>query len=258
MLPACQKEGEVKLLSLEGVECTTENIESGEYALQRPFNLVYRSDSELGGAAQTFMSWLQTDEAIEIITEEGYVITREGIEFDESEGVFEGSFSLSGSTSVYPLMMVLTEEYMIKFPGVSITVQAGGSGVGLSDAEAGIVDIGMISKELDEESYPTLDCFNLCTDGIALIVNENCEVDDVTIEEVKELYVNLTPIQDTIVAAIGRDSGSGTRSAFDELMGIEISYASDVDELADTGNVLSLIRKNSKGDTMGYVSAGSV
>ncbi|MCD8205982.1 MAG: substrate-binding domain-containing protein [Clostridia bacterium] len=220
--------------------------------------MVYQSGAGLGGAAETFLSWLSSDVAYGIIKGEGYVISGDGDEFDETGGVFEGSFSLSGSTSVYPLMMVLTEEYMIKYPGVSITVQAGGSGQGISDAESGIVDFGMISKELDKTAYPDLECFNLCTDGIALIVNENCVVESVTTEEVRELYVSLTPIQDTIVAAIGRDSGSGTRSAFDELMGIETSYASKVDEQADTGNVISLIQRNGRGDTMGYVSAGSV
>lgn len=165
--------------------------------------------------------------------------------------------TLSGSTSVYPLMEVLAEAYM-EDNDVKIVVNGGGSGVGLSDAQQGNNDIGMISKAFDSATYTTLSYVNLCTDGIALITNSNCTVTNVTAEELVALYTAGTAIQSTITTAVGRDSGSGTRSAFDELVGIEDSYASGVSEIAETGNVISAIQSNTAGNTVGYVSAGSV
>ncbi len=254
-LAACSGEEDVKVLSYNSIECTTQNIESGAYELQRPFNLVYETGS-LTDVAKTFLDWMQTDYALEIILEEGYVNSSEPIV--QTTSTYTGSIRLSGSTSVYPLMQALSEEYMYLHPDVDITVSSGGSGVGLSDATNGNSDIGMISKELDTEAYPTLECVNLCTDGIALIVNANCPVDNVTTDELVGLFTKGETIQDTISHGIGRDSGSGTRSAFDELLGIEVAYTKGIDELADTGLVISLIQSNTAGDTIGYVSAGSV
>ncbi|MCD8040541.1 MAG: substrate-binding domain-containing protein [Clostridia bacterium] len=254
-LSACSDEEEVKTLSYNGVECTTENIENGSYSLSRPFNLVYQTDN-LSAVAQTFLDWMQTSDAISIIQSEGYVNSSSGI--TQTTSTYTGSITLSGSTSVYPLMEVLAEKYMELHSGVTITVNGGGSGVGLSDSVAGNNDIGMISKAFDATTYTTLSYVNLCTDGIALIVNANCSVTNVTKAELAALYTSGTAIQSTITTAIGRDSGSGTRSAFDELVGIEGSYVSGTSELAETGNVISLIQSNTAGDTIGYVSAGSI
>lgn len=170
--------------------------------------------------------------------------------------------TITGSTSVQPLMEKLAAAYEQTHAGVSVNVSGGGSSVGVTDAQDGKSDFGMTSRALKEsetEGENALTSLKIADDGIALIVNRNCAVDDVTAEEVKALYESGTAIQNTIVAAISRESGSGTRDAFEELVGISSLYSGQgFEEVSATNTVLTNIQSNTAGNTVGYISMGSL
>ncbi len=165
------------------------------------------------------------------------------------------SITVSGSSSVTPIMEKLAAEYE-KTHDVRITVNMSSSGTGISDTQKGLNDFGMSSREL-KSSETGVKGYTLCMDGIALIVNKDCSVTDVSKTDVKALYESGTAIPDTtITAAIGRDASSGTRTAFDELLKIENGYATSVATLAETGNVIEAIQGST--NSIGYISYGSL
>ena len=168
----------------------------------------------------------------------------------DSEGL-SGEINITGSTSVNPLMLLLADAFEAENPDVTINVGAGGSGVGISDAKEGKVDFGMASKPVEDAELTTV---QIAIDGIALIVNKDCTVTEVTKDEVYSLYVDHTAIQGTITAAVARESGSGTRDAFEELIGIKdkASIYQNMAEFGNQGLVVSEIEDNN--NVMGYVS----
>lgn len=165
------------------------------------------------------------------------------------------NITVSGSSSVTPIMEKLAAEYE-KMHDVRITINMSSSGAGISDTQNGLNDFGMSSREL-KDSETGVTGQTMCMDGIALIVNKNSSVTDVSKEDVKALFENGMAIPGTsITGAIGRDASSGTRTAFDELLGIEDDYAATVSTLAETGNVIEAIQGST--NSIGYISYGSL
>lgn len=167
--------------------------------------------------------------------------------------------TITGSTSVEPLMQKLAEAYEAKHDNVIINVGLGGSGVGITQAQTGENDFGMASREL-KESETGVVSLKIAMDGIALIANKNCTVTDVTTAEVKALYEDGTPIQDTIKGALSRENGSGTRDAFHEIIGITKLYKGVGFEegISQTAQVIANVKGNTAGNTVGYISMGSL
>lgn len=163
--------------------------------------------------------------------------------------------TVSGSSSVTPIMEKLAQEYE-KTHDVRIKVNMSDSGTGIKDAMNGLNDFGMASRALaDDETGIVGDV--LCMDGIVLIVNKSCTADDVSRADVKALFEQGTPIAGTtLTAGIGRNAGSGTRKAFDEMLGIEGEYDESASGLAETGNVIEAIQGSA--NSIGYISFGSL
>lgn len=165
------------------------------------------------------------------------------------------SITISGSSSVTPIMEKLAAEYE-KTHDVRITINMSSSGAGISDTQNGLNDFGMASRDLKSSEKGIIGT-TLCMDGIALIVNKNCTVDNVTQTDIKALFEKGDTIPNTaITAAIGRDASSGTRTAFDEILKIENGYSPNVATLAETGNVIEAIQGST--NSIGYISYGSL
>ncbi len=173
--------------------------------------------------------------------------------------------TLSGSTSMTDLMEALAAEYEDAHPEVRIEVNQGGSSVGISDTKAGLNDFGLASKAVPEADG--VKGVQLCLDGIALAVNKNCAVNEVTNDEVFDLYMNRTPIQNTITTAIIREGSSGTREGFNEKIkdadgkDIKSEYSNSYgtagwNEQSSTGSVIALLQSNTA--AVGYISLGSL
>lgn len=178
------------------------------------------------------------------------------------------TIEISGSTSVNEIMTKLAGEYE-KNHNVRININANGSGAGIEDTVKGRNDFGMSSRDLtDDEKAGGLDGARLCTDGIVLAVGKNCEIEQVTNEQIYDLFVNGTPIVDgnvTINAGAGRDASSGTREAFDEkicdgegkVIKKNKTYSSVISQNSGTGLVIDKIRNDAHNRTVGYLSLGS-
>ena len=164
--------------------------------------------------------------------------------------------TVSGSSSVTPIMEKLAAEYEKAHKNVRITVNMSSSGSGIKDTQNGLNDFGMASRDLKADKETGVKGEVLCRDGIALIGNKDCTFDNVKKADVKALFESNTPIPGTLItAAIGRDEGSGTRSAFDELLEIK-SYNKGVSTVAETGSVIESIQGAT--NSIGYISYGSL
>lgn len=171
--------------------------------------------------------------------------------------------TISGSSSVTPLMEELRKVYLASHKNVRITISTSDSGKGITDANDGLNDFGMSSRALKAADGEGVEGINLCMDGIALIVKSNCSVDSVTKDQVKGLFESGTAIG-VIKSGIGREAGSGTRGAFDKLIfNVDAAtYGPSVATSNATGQVISSISgaddENGTKYALGYISAGSL
>ena len=176
----------VKALKVEGVEPSTATIESGDYKIVRPFNIAVKDG--LSDAAQDFENYILSSEGQDIIEKAGY------IKIDKSAAAYSsnnasGKVVVSGSSSVTPVMEKLAEAYQKANTNVTVDVQQSDSSTGIKDAINGTSDIGMASRELeDSEKDAGLTSTAIAMDGIAVIVNKDNKLDDISIDNVKKIY----------------------------------------------------------------------
>ena len=177
----------VKAIKVDGVEASVDTVKSGDYKLQRPFNIVTKG--ELAELPQDFVNFIMSEEGQSIIEEEGYIRTNDSAEAYEASGL-SGTITLAGSTSVSPVMEVLADKYKELNSGVTIEIQQTGSGAGIQSTIEGVCDIGMASRELkDEEASEGLESQVIALDGIAVIVNNNNAVEDLTTEQIMKIFI---------------------------------------------------------------------
>ena len=177
----------VKAVKVDGVEATVDNVKSGDYKLQRPFNIV--TNGEVSELAQDFINYIMSTDGQAIIEEEGYIMTDENAPAYEASGL-TGTITLAGSTSVSPVMEVLADEYKALNSGVTIEIQQTGSGAGIQSTIEGVCDIGMASRALeDEEAAEGLESQTIALDGIAVIVNNDNAVEDLTTEQIMNIFI---------------------------------------------------------------------
>jgi phosphate transport system substrate-binding protein len=169
-----------------------------------------------------------------------------------------GTIKLAGSTSMEKLCEAMAESFMERNPGVTVTVEYTGSGAGLESLAAGSVDIGNASRGLKDEEKASGAVENIVAiDGIAVITNKSCSIKDVTSKDLAKIYsgeitdwAELGGKEQPIIV-IGREAGSGTRDAFEELLEVKdgCAYAQELDS---TGAVLAKVATTP--GAIGYVS----
>ena len=179
----------VKAIKVDGVEATTNNVSGGEYKVARPFNIVTGSD--LSENAQDFIDFIMSKEGQEIVSEEGYIAVESEANYKASG--LNGTVTLAGSTSVAPVMEKIAEKYMDLNEGMTIEIQQSGSGAGITSTIEGVCDIGMSSRDLkDNEIAEGVSATKIAMDGIAVIVNLDNPVEDLTSEQIKNIFVGNT------------------------------------------------------------------
>lgn len=176
----------VKAVKVEGVEATEENIESGDYKIARPFNLAYKEEG-LDEISKDFLDYCLSKEAQDLVKEEGYVPLKDAEEYTAAEGL-SGSITVAGSTSVTPLMEKIKEAYEALNPDVTIEIQSNGSSAGIEAAIDGAAQIAMASRELKDEEKEQLTPEVIATDGIAVVVNTDSKVEDLTLDQLKQIF----------------------------------------------------------------------
>lgn len=179
-----------------------------------------------------------------------------------AEKKLSGTITLSGSTSMEKLANALAESFMNKYPEVTVSPEFTGSGAGIEAVTNGKVDIGNSSRNLKDSEIQAGAVENIVAiDGIAVIVDKNNTVTDLTKDQLSGIYTgqisNWSELggSDSPIVVIGREAGSGTRGAFEELLGIEdaCKYASELDS---TGAVIAKVA--STPGAIGYASLDAV
>ncbi len=215
-----------------------------------------------GSADQTASAeTAETTEATEETTED----TVEDTASSEAEATEEapaadlsGTISLAGSTSMEKLCEAMSESFMEAYPEVTVTVEYTGSGAGLESLASGSVDIGNSSRHLKDEEVAGGAVENVVAiDGIAVIVDPANSVSDIPADKLAAIYkgeiTNWSELggNDEAIVVIGRESGSGTRDAFEELLEVKdaCKYAQELDS---TGGVKAKVAATP--GAIGYVS----
>lgn len=177
----------VKAISVDGAKATVENVKSGDYKVARPFNIV--TGKNVSDLAKDFISFIMSEDGQNIIEEEGYIKIADGAEkYNKSTGL-SGRIVLAGSTSVAPVMDVLADAYKDINPDVEIEIQQTGSGAGITSTIEGACDIGMSSRDLkDEETAKGVSQTKIAMDGIAVIVNLENPVENLTSEQIRQIF----------------------------------------------------------------------
>lgn len=172
-----------------------------------------------------------------------------------------GNVSTNGSTSMEKVIGILSEQFMDDNPGVTITYDATGSGTGIEAVANGTCDIGLSSRSLkSEESEKGLKEGTVALDGIAIIVNGNNALTDISLDEIAEIFTGEKESWDAFggsgeIACIGREAGSGTRDGFESITGTKDSCVL-AQELTSTGAVIEAVK--SSANAIGYASFASV
>ena len=173
-----------------------------------------------------------------------------------------GTVSTDGSTSMEKVIGGLGEMFMEVNDGVTFTYNPTGSGSGIKAVQEGRCDIGLSSRALKaEEEEQGLVATTLAYDGIAVIVNPENTVEDLTVEQIAAIYTgeitNWSEVggMDAEIVLVGREAGSGTRSGFEEIVGVE-DLCQYRQELTSTGDVITAVSQNP--GAIGYASLASV
>lgn len=178
------------------------------------------------------------------------------------EETLSGSVSTNGSTSMEKVIGVLSEQFMADNSGVSVTYDPTGSGTGIEAAKNGTCDIGLSSRALkDEETSAGLVGTPVALDGIAVIVNADSKVSDLTVEQIAQIFTGAVTDWSEVggdagtISCIGREAGSGTRDGFETITDTKDTCVL-AQELTSTGAVIEAVKGNP--NAIGYASLSAV
>lgn len=186
---------DVKAVKIDGAEATEENIKNGTYKVFRPFNIATKG--EISDITQDFINYILSEEGQKVVSDNGY-IALDGAKPFESNGA-TGKVVVAGSSSVTPVMEKLKEAYLKVNPEAEVEINQSDSTTGMTNTMEGICDIGMASRELKEEELAELTPIVIANDGIAVIVNKESTVDELSSEDVKTIFTGEAVTWDEIV-----------------------------------------------------------
>lgn len=175
----------VKAVKIDGAEAAVDNIKSGAYKIARPFNIA--TGENVSEAAADFIKFIMSEDGQKVVEDSGYI--SQGNEGAYNAAGISGKIVLTGSSSVTPVMEKLKEAYVLLNPEVSIEVQQSDSTTGMTSVVEGVCDIGMASRELkDSELEAGLTPLVIAMDGIAVIVNNDSPVEELSSGNVKAIF----------------------------------------------------------------------
>ena len=199
--------------------------------------------------------------------------TAAGSTASSAAAALSGNIATGGSTSMKNVIAALTEGFAEVEPDVTVSYDPTGSGAGITGAADKTLDIGLSSRALKDDEKADVDGTTIALDGIAIIVNNASKVEDLTVDQLKQMFTgeitNWSEVggDDGEIVLIGREAGSGTRDGFESIVEVKDSckYAQ---ELTATGAVISAVEANplaigyaslsAVGDTVKMVTVGGV
>ena len=199
--------------------------------------------------------------------------TAVGSTASSTAAALSGNVAAGGSTSMKNVIAALTEGFAEVEPGVTVSYDPTGSGAGITGAADKTLDIGLSSRALKDDEKADVDGTTIALDGIAIIVNNASKVEDLTVDQLKQMFTgeitNWSEVggDDGEIVLIGREAGSGTRDGFESIVDVKDSFKY-AQELTATGAVISAVEANplaigyaslsAVGDTVKMVTVGGV
>ena len=181
----------VKAVKIDGAEASAENVANDTYKVSRPFNII--TTDKLSDAAKDFENYILSSDGQQIVEDNGYIKEAADAEAYKAADGVSGKVVVAGSSSVTPVMEKLAEGYEAVNKDVTVEVQQSDSTTGVNMAAEGTCDIGMASRELkDDEKDLGLTATVIARDGIAVIVNKDNDIDELTSDQVKSVYTGET------------------------------------------------------------------
>ena len=181
---------------------------------------------------------------------------------DSSTVELSGTVNTDGSTSMESVVKALGEAFMELNPGVTVNYSGTGSGTGIQSAIDGTCDLGLSSRALKDEEKQNGAVENIVAlDGVAVVINPANGVEDLTVEQIAQIFTgeitNWSELggTDGEIAGFGREAGSGTRGAFEEIVGVE-DACKYTNEYSSTGDVIGNVASNP--NAIGYASLSAV
>ena len=180
---------------------------------------------------------------------------------DAADGNLSGKLTLTGSSTVAPLVGEIAKRFEAENPGVRIDVQSGGSSRGLADARQGLADIGMVSRALKEDEVKELKGFTIARDGIGVIIHSSNSVDNLTDEQVVQIYTgeidNWQEVggKDAPITVVNKAEGRSTLELFLKYFKLENSQIKADVVIGDNQQGIKTVAGNA--NALGYVSIGS-
>ena len=179
----------VKGLKIDGAEATAANVKSGAYKISRPFNIVTKGD--VNPITKDFIDFILSKQGQEVVSKAGYIGNEQAANYEANKK--SGKIVVAGSSSVTPAMEKLKEAYKKVNPDVNIEVQQSDSTTGVKSAISGICDIGMASRDLKQSELDAgVKATVIATDGIAVIVNKDNKLDNLTKAQVADIFTGKT------------------------------------------------------------------
>lgn len=175
----------VRSLNVDGIAPTTENIINGSYKIARPFNIATNGD--ISEVAQDFIDFIMSKEGQEVVSKSYIAIDDNAASYSGSKP--NGKVVVAGSSSVTPVMEKLREAYLIINPNAQIEVQQSDSSAGMQAAIDGTADIGMASRALKDSEKAELKDIAIALDGIAVIIHPANPLTDISLENVKNVFI---------------------------------------------------------------------
>jgi len=176
----------VKALKIDGAEATVENIKNGSYKISRPFNIATKEN--VSEVAKDFVDFILSEDGQKIVEQNGYIAASDAAAFSGKKP--SGKITIAGSSSVTPVMEKLKEAYLAINTNATIEINQSDSTTGVNSVINDICDIGMASRELkDSELSSGITPTVIALDGIAVIVNNKNTVDNLTVEQVRKIYM---------------------------------------------------------------------
>jgi phosphate transport system permease protein len=220
-LPFSVVNDEVKTLSLNGVEPTTENVENGSYLVLTPLYMV--SNAGRQPAAEAWLNFVTSQEAQAILAEMGFVPIQNTTSFNPTDEALSGELVIAGSTEMEPLTVALAEAFNDYYPDLAITIEGGGSSNGIRNAAKDRIDVGLTSRHVRDyelNRYDELEVFEVADDGIAVVTHPDVPVDNVTFNEARDLFSgsitnwDALGVEEKPVVVASRDTTSGLWESF--------------------------------------------
>ena len=178
----------IKTLEIDGVEATAVNVKNGSYKIARPFNIATKGN--LSEAAQDFVNYILSADGQAVVEKAGYIPLSGAKAYEGAKPT--GKIVVAGSSSVTPVMEKLKEAYLAINTNAVVEIQQSDSTTGINSTIEGVCDIGMASRDLkDSELQKGLISTKIAIDGIAVIVNPQNTSDNLTVEQVRNIYMGV-------------------------------------------------------------------